>query len=164
MKSKSSSNYNQIHHNEEYAEQEEEYEEEYEEDYGELDQLNGLQPNHGDNHYKHERNNSYRDDPMNQISENDNLVARSLPISGDYVHNGQHLSTMGQDRAIYSHIQQDQWNLPNANGFGLVTKKQSSLVSNSQLKLKDSSLSQQPRSSLINKRPEIKQIKYYYSL
>jgi len=90
-------------------------------------------------------------------------VARSLPIQGDYQHNGQHLSSMGHDRAIYSHIQQDQWNSVNTNGFGLVNKKESSLASNSQMKMKDSSLSQQ-RSIMVSKRAEVKPIKYYYSL
>jgi hypothetical protein len=85
-------------------------------------------------------------------------VARSLPIKAGYpaAQNNQQLSTMGQERAIYSHINpKDQYS--NKDGFGLTR--------NSQLKLKESALSNHKSNNLIPKpKKDQKPIKYFYSL
>ena len=110
----------------------------------------------------HRHNSGYREQTTNSLSEVDDLVARSLPIKAGYPADpNQQLSKMASfdnDRAAYSHINpKDQWH-GNVNGFGL--------TKNSQLKLKDSAMSNHKSNNLTNTKPktEVKPIKYFYSL
>lgn len=94
----------------------------------------------------HRRNNSYG----NSISEADDLVARSLPVkAGGSSQGAQGLAGMGQERAIYSHINpKDQFS--NKDGFGL--------AQGHPLRLKESGVAQKKQAK------EVQPIKYFYSL